>query len=105
MLKYITRRVLVIPPLLLGVVTVTFLITRLIPANPLATVLNPRSLGNKQIVAAAMEHWGLNGSILQQFGRYVVNLLHGDMGTSFVQGVPAISLILQRMPATFMRSA
>ena len=56
MLKYITRRVIVIPPLLLGVVTVTFLITRLIPANPLATVLNPRSLGDikRDRYAAAM---------------------------------------------------
>jgi ABC-type dipeptide/oligopeptide/nickel transport system permease component len=99
-LKYITRRVLVIPPLLLGVVTVTFLITRLIPANPLATVLNPRSLGNKQIVAAAMAHWGLNGSILQQFGRYLVNLLHGDMGTSFVTKGPVSSDIALRLPFT-----
>jgi ABC-type dipeptide/oligopeptide/nickel transport system permease component len=99
-LKYITRRVVVIPPLLLGVVTVTFLITRLIPANPLATVLNPRSLGNKQIVAAAMEHWGLGGTIVQQYGRYIVNLLHGDMGTSFVTKGPVSSDIALRLPST-----
>ncbi len=100
MLKYIARRVIVIPPLLLGVVTVTFLITRLIPANPLATVLNPRSLGNKQIVAAAMAHWGLGGTIVQQYGHYLANLLHGDMGTSFVTKGPVSSDIALRLPFT-----
>jgi peptide/nickel transport system permease protein len=99
-LKYIARRVIVIPPLLLGVVTVTFLITRLIPANPLATVLNPRSLGNKQIVAAAMAHWGLGGTIVQQYGSYLANLLHGDMGTSFVTKGPVSSDIALRLPFT-----
>jgi peptide/nickel transport system permease protein len=92
--------VIVIPPLLLGVVTVTFLITRLIPANPLATVLNPRSLGNKQIVAAAMAHWGLGGTIVQQYGSYLANLLHGDMGTSFVTKGPVSSDIALRLPFT-----
>lgn len=100
MWKYIVRRVIVIPPLLLGVVTVTFLITRLIPANPLATVLSPRSLGDKQIVAAAMAHWGLDGTIIQQYGRYLWNLLHGDMGTSFVTKNPVGSDIALRLPYT-----
>jgi peptide/nickel transport system permease protein len=92
--------VIVIPPLLLGVVTVTFLITRLIPANPLATVLNPRSRGNKQVVAAAMAHWGLGGTIVQQYGHYLANLLHGDMGTSFVTKGPVSSDIALRLPFT-----
>jgi ABC-type dipeptide/oligopeptide/nickel transport system permease component len=99
-LKYIARRVIVIPPLLFGVVTVTFLITRLIPANPLATVLNPRALNNKQDVAAALAHWGLDGSILSQFGSYIVNLLHGDMGTSFVTKGPVSSDLALRLPST-----
>ena len=100
MWKYIARRVVIIPPLLLGVVTVTFLITRLIPANPLATVLNPRSLTNKQVVAAAEAHWGLGGTILQQYASYIVNLLHGDMGTSFVTKGPVSSDIALRLPST-----
>jgi ABC-type dipeptide/oligopeptide/nickel transport system permease component len=100
MWKFIGRRIIVIPPLLLGVVTVTFLITRLIPANPLATVLSPRSLSNKQDVAAAAAHWGLDGTILQQYGSYLVNLLHGDMGTSFVTKNPVSSDIALRLPYT-----
>ena len=100
MLKYISRRVIVIPPLLLGVVTATFLITRLIPANPLATVLSPRALNNKQDVQAALAHWGLGGSIVSQYGSYIVNLLHGDMGTSFVTKGPVSSDIALRLPFT-----
>lgn len=100
MWRYVLRRIIVIPPLLLGVVTVTFLITRLVPANPLATVLNPRSLSNPQIVSAAKAHWGLNGSIVQQYGRYLWNLLHLDLGTSFVTKGPVSSDIALRLPST-----
>lgn len=100
MLRYIIRRIIAIPALLLGVVTVTFLITRLIPANPLATVLNSRLLGDKQIVALAKAHWGLNGTILQQYGHYLLNLLHGDLGTSFVTKNPVTSDLALRLPAT-----
>ena len=45
MLWYMIRRVAAMPPLLLGVVTLTFLITRLIPANPLATDPGPALAG------------------------------------------------------------
>jgi ABC-type dipeptide/oligopeptide/nickel transport system permease component len=100
MWRYVLRRIIVIPPLLLGVVTVTFLITRLVPANPLATVLNPRSLTNPQIVAAAKAHWGLDGTILQQYGHYLWNLLHLDMGTSFVTKNAVASDVASRLPAT-----
>jgi ABC-type dipeptide/oligopeptide/nickel transport system permease component len=100
MVKYLLKRILVIPPLLLGVVTVTFLITRLVPANPLATVLNPRSLGDPAIVAAAKAHWGLNGSIFQQYLSYLGNLVHGDMGTSFVTKNSVGYDIALRLPYT-----
>lgn len=68
------------PVLLFCVVTVTFVIGRVIPTNPLATVLSSRALANPGAVAAAKKHWGLDGSLLSQYGRYLDNLLHGNVG-------------------------
>ncbi len=55
MRRYVIRRLLVIPVVLLGIVTVAFAISHLVPANPLASVLSERQLGNPEAVAAAMD--------------------------------------------------
>ena len=52
-------------------------------------------------IAAAAKSLGLDLPGLQQYGRFLVNALHGDLGNSFVFNRPAASLILERMPATF----
>ena len=81
MLKYICVRLAAMPVLLFSVLTVTFVIGRAILANALATVLSSRALANPGAVAAAKKHWGLDGSLLSQYGRYLDNLLHGNVGT------------------------
>jgi peptide/nickel transport system permease protein len=43
---------------------------------------------------------GLDRPLHEQFGRFVWNALHGDLGRSFVYNVPTVELILQRLPAT-----
>jgi peptide/nickel transport system permease protein len=52
-------------------------------------------------IAAASRALGLDLPVLQQYGRFLVNALHGDLGNSFVFNRPAVTLILERMPATF----
>jgi peptide/nickel transport system permease protein len=48
----------------------------------------------------AIERLGLDRPLWVQFGLFVEAALHGDLGRSFVHGVPAIDLIVTRMPAT-----
>jgi peptide/nickel transport system permease protein len=43
---------------------------------------------------------GLNDSFLQQYGRFLVNALHGDLGTSYFFKEPALDVILNKLPAT-----
>jgi peptide/nickel transport system permease protein len=45
--------------------------------------------------------FGLDRPVLEQYGLFVINALHGDLGRSFVYNEPAMSLIWQRLPATF----
>jgi len=100
MSSYVVRRVAAMPALLLAVVTVTFLITRLIPASPLTSILGPRALTDPSAVAAAEEHWGLNGPLIGQYWHYLDNMLHGDFATSFVTKNNVATDLGVRLPAT-----
>ena len=88
------------PLLLLGIVTIAFCISRLIPADPLASIVGERQLNNEKIVAAAKARWGLNGSLPEQYFVYVKNLIKGDLGTSFRTRQPVTHDLMNRLPAT-----
>ena len=89
-----------VPFLLLGIVTIAFGISRLIPANPLASIVGERQLSNEVIVNAAKERWGLNGSLPQQYVKYLKNLSKGDLGTSFRTRQSVVTDLRERLPAT-----
>ena len=100
MKRYILGRLAVVPFLLLGIVTVAFCISRLIPADPLASLVGERQMNNEAVVAAAKARWGLDKSIPEQYVVYVKNLLHGDLGTSFRTKKSVTSDLRERIPAT-----
>src|SRR5829696_7857592 len=49
---------------------------------------------------AIAKRLGLDRPLYEQFGLFVWRALHGDLGRSFVYNVPAVEVILQRLPAT-----
>ena len=80
MKKYIIKRVLLGLLVLVGVVTITFFITRILPSNPAAQWVGPRAT-REQIDAATIE-LGLDKPLLVQFKTYIFDLLHGNLGVS-----------------------
>lgn len=66
--------------------------------NPVDVLINPEA--TQAEIAATTQRLGLDKPLLQQFGTFVWNALHGDLGTSFVYGRPALEIILDRLPAT-----
>jgi peptide/nickel transport system permease protein len=66
--------------------------------NPVDILINPEATERERL--AAMTRLGLDLPLWEQFFIYFRNLLQGDFGTSFVYGEPALSIILQRLPAT-----
>lgn len=99
--RYVARRIAVVPLLLFGIVTIAFLISRLIPADPLVSIVGERQLGNEAVVQAAKVRWGLDRTLLEQYLIYLKNIaLHGDFGTSFTTRQPVTQDILHRLPAT-----
>lgn len=100
MKRYILGRLAVVPFLLIGIVTVAFCISRLIPADPLTSIVSERQMGNEEVVEAAEARWGLDKSLPQQYVLYVKNLFKGDLGTSFRTKQSVTSDLGERIPAT-----
>ena len=100
MVRLALRRILMMPLLMLGIVTIAFGLSHFTKANPLSAVLSPRQLDNPEVVAAAKARWGLDRSLPDQYAVYVGNLLKGNMGVSFRTNRPVVRDIRDRLPAT-----
>ncbi len=88
------------PLLLLGVATVVFVVSRTAAADPIASIVPERLLGNEEVVNAARARWGLDKTGPEQYVLYLKNLLHGDMGTSFRTKRPVGQDLADHLPAT-----
>jgi peptide/nickel transport system permease protein len=98
--RYLLKRLAIVPLLLIGIVTITFVVTRLTPADPLITIVGPRNIGNPVVVDAAKRRWGLDKSVPEQYVLYLRRLAVGDLGTSFQTRAPVTTDLKQRLPAT-----
>jgi len=99
MVQFITRRLILLLPVLLGMLLVTFLIVRLIPGDPCIAMLGERATPEK--CDAFKERYGLNDNLFVQFFRYVGNIATGDFGTSIRFGRPVTEIVAERLPMTF----
>ncbi len=98
MLAFITRRLITSIPVLLGIIAVTFILVHLIPGDPCRAMLGERA--TTEICDAYKARMGLDQPILSQFGIYVGNLLHGDLGTSLRYQRTITELLAERLPVT-----
>lgn len=99
MWQFITRRVLLAVPVLIGILFVTFALARLIPGDPCRAVLGERA--TDEICDAFMERNGLNEPIPIQFGIYLKQILiDRDLGESFRFGRPVSDIVVERLPVT-----
>jgi len=98
MLQYIIRRLLMLFPVLLGILLVTFVITRLVPGDPCYVMLGEKA--TKAKCDDFKQRYGLNDSIPVQFVRYGANLLQGNFGNSIKDGRPIADVISERLPMT-----
>lgn len=98
MLLMIFKRLLVAVPSLVGVVIVTFLLTRALPGDPAAYFAGPAA--TKEAIEQIRVKLGLDKPLIVQFGRYVADLTRGDLGSSLTTGQPVASEIRTRLPAS-----
>jgi peptide/nickel transport system permease protein len=92
------KRVLAAIPSLIGVIIVTFLLTRAMPGDPAAYFAGPAA--TKEAIEQIRTRLGLDQPLLIQFAHYVGDLAHGDLGTSLTTGQPVAAEIRARLPAS-----
>ena len=97
MAVFIVRRLLQSLMVLLAVSVVVFFAVYAV-GDPIELLVSP-DVGQDQR-NALIARLGLDLPIWQQYLHFLWRALHGDLGNSFVHGMPAVELILQRFPAT-----
>ena len=94
----ILKRLMMAVPSLIGVVIVTFLLTRALPGDPAAYFAGPAA--TQEAIEEIRGKLGLDKPLYQQFVRYVADLAHGDLGNSLTTGQPVATEIRNRLPAS-----
>ncbi len=98
MLQFVARRLILLVPVLIGIVLVTFIIVRAIPGDACKAMLGEKA--TEATCNAFKERYGLNDNIFVQFGRYLLNMAKGDFGMSLRFGRPVMDLLSERLPLT-----
>jgi len=94
----IGKRLLAAIPSLIGVIIVTFLLTRALPGDPAAYFAGPAA--TKEAIEQIRIKLGLDKPLYLQFIRYVADLGRGDLGNSLTTGQPVAEEIKTRLPAS-----
>ncbi|BCJ68881.1 ABC transporter permease [Polymorphospora rubra] len=97
-LRFVGRRLLQLIPVLLGVVVLTFLLVRVLPGDPIRTILGPNA--TEEDAAAARERFGLDQPMWKQFLDYLGGLVTGDFGTSIQSGGSVTAEVALRIGPT-----
>jgi ABC-type dipeptide/oligopeptide/nickel transport system permease component len=98
MLVSLAKRLLTVIPTLIGVIIVTFLLTRVLPGDPAIYFAGPAA--TPQSIADIRKSLGLDQPLPKQFLRYVDDLARGNLGNSLATGRPVMSEIASRLPAS-----
>ncbi len=98
MIRVISRRLAGALPNVVGVVLVTFLLTRALPGDPAAYFAGPAATG--EAIEQIRSSLGLDKSLAHQFALYLGDLAKGNLGNSLSTGQPVVTEIRQRLPAS-----
>jgi peptide/nickel transport system permease protein len=83
-----------------AVTTLTFVLFRLMPGDPTLNFLSPTF--NEETRAALLQSFGLDRPLWQQYLIYLNNLVHGELGRSFLQGKTVAALLADALPNTII---
>jgi peptide/nickel transport system permease protein len=98
MIRFIVRRVLLVVPVLFGLLVLTFVLVRVVPNDPSATLAGQNATPAQ--IAEIRHKYGFDRPLAVQFFIYLGQVVRGDFGTSLHSGRPVALDIGQRLPAT-----
>jgi peptide/nickel transport system permease protein len=86
--------------MLVGMTLISFVLSQAVPADPVTANLGEQAAANPEAVAAFRHRWGLDRPLYEQYGIYLWNVLHGDLGTSITTKQPVAADLRRHLPAT-----
>jgi peptide/nickel transport system permease protein len=98
--SYLVRRIFISVLLAIGVTLITFILTNLVPGDPVAAALGQRAAEDPAIVAQFNATYGYDRPLWEQYFIYLGNLFHGDLGISQLTRNPVSADLAQAVPAT-----
>src|SRR6266699_4371851 len=99
MTRYLLRRLLIAVPSLLGISLVLYTVLALAPGDPFGELASNPNVP-PEVAAGLRAKFGLDDPVWLRYLRWLLAMLHGDWGFSFVSRVDVDRLILQRLPTT-----
>jgi peptide/nickel transport system permease protein len=102
MLKYTIKRLLLSVPLVLGIVTMTFFISRLAPGDPMDMYLEPQRQRqvDPEVIELLRKKYGLDQPIHVQYVTWLKGFVQGDFGESFRHRRPVKDMLVEALPYT-----
>ncbi|GGM77223.1 peptide ABC transporter permease [Thermogymnomonas acidicola] len=97
--RFIIFRLLALVPTVFGIIVVTFILSHIVPGNPALILIGPEVNGAELKVLE--NELGLNKPLYVQFGIYLNDLIHLNLGYSYILGEPVNYEIATRFPASF----
>jgi peptide/nickel transport system permease protein len=98
--RYLLVRLYSMALTLLGLTVLIFLMLRLIPGTVVEQMIGADAVVTPAMVAELRRFFGLDQPWYVQYGHWMAQLAHGDLGTSWRTGKPVVALILERLPVT-----
>lgn len=98
--RYISKRLLMLIPVLLGVVFIVFFIMDLAPGDPVYQVAGEQA--SPEELQALRVKLGLDGNIFTRYVRYLEHMVRGDLGTSYISKRDVMKTYLERLPNTLL---
>ncbi|MCW2636473.1 MAG: Peptide/nickel transport system permease protein [Blastococcus sp.] len=98
-IAFVFRRLVASVPVMIGITAIAFVLIHLVPGDPARAMLFGSNASPEQ-VQALREHLGLTKPLWQQYVTFIGQLLHGDLGTSYVTSSPVAQELLSRTPST-----
>jgi peptide/nickel transport system permease protein len=98
--RYIARRILYVLPILLGVSLVVFFTIKLLPGDPVASLLGPNSTPEDR--AQLISQYGLDKPLVQQYATWLGNITHGDLGRSIARQTDAAPVVTSALNNTLI---
>lgn len=97
--RYVMQRVLLTIPMVFILLTVVFLLLRVMPGDPVTAMLGGKNV-SAEVIAEYQQRYGFDEPIYVQYGQYLGGVFRGDFGRSYRTGKPVLQELFLRFPAT-----